>query len=122
MNAIEDRGVKFLPGLLPETIVLDEAPSFRSNIPWQKPIGRQVSSVTGKKHSHRAAALSYFPPQNLLLTSSGSTLLHLLVSPTPFHRFPVLSVYHTVNSQLPVGGLSRWLINLGCWDAEPAQI
>lgn len=107
---------------------------FQRGLSWIKPPASEIMShsrslwgarclfLAGKKSPHRAAVLPYLPPENFPLTSSGSALLNFLASLIPIHRFLVLLMYYTVNSQLLVGGLSRWLINRGCLDAEPAQI
>lgn len=115
-----DRGGKFPPGLLPEKIVL-RSPVSKITSHSRNLWGGKGPFLAGKKGPPRAAALPYLPSQNLPLSGSGTALLNSLASLTPVHRFLVLPMCYTVNSQLPVGGLSRWLINHGCWDAEPAQ-
>lgn len=84
------------------------APSFRTKVPQQKPMGRQASLV-GKKSPRRAAALPHLPPQNLLPASSGNTILNFLASLTPLHRLLLLLCITQSTPNYP------WVVYPGGW-------
>lgn len=94
-------------------------PEFRSCCPLEKPGGGWCLSL-GKK-CPRWASQSHIPPQDLPLTSLSSATLRFLASLTPIHRFSFSSCF-TNSAPSYVCCLSKWLINHGCRDAQPARI
>lgn len=119
LAATGDEGRKFLPGFLSGRFVLDEDQKLRSCCPLEKPGGGWCLSL-GKKRP-RWASQSHIPPQDLPLTSLSSATLRFLASLTPIHRFSFSSCF-TNSAPSYVCCLSKWLINHGCRDAQPARI